>query len=348
MHLMLYLSLVLMIGLASAGFQEVHIGHFISYCLNENESFTKERIGISNRYIISIGEFEGEIESTYNIRDSFIIEVSESNSSDIWILNNTYEIGGILADKLTLANITYDSLYPNLFETGEILALAMEFNDSRQPEEDQCRLWTGTQNMECYDRESCLRACFSTPMGNAVAGGVGWPFVDSVGSFTNNTKDINSNISALIKNINDIETKSGDVETLLKSSETNFINIQNSSDGITQNDLFDDWVYSFCYPLKFNRTSLITAKIRIKRINERMKVIFDIPLQAENMSQAGIRRTALHGENLEKELLKMRRPVSFWDAISGEERNLLKLFVSEAPSDIMSPVPFRSWKIRWE
>ncbi len=152
--LLVILSILLVSNTVHAGEHDLEIGRFMKYCLVGEESFTKERIGLSNNYIISVGQFLGDIETTYAVTDSFMVEVGKQNSSSINILNQTEFIEGALTDKYTLINVTFDSLYPGSAETGEILALALEFNDSREPEETKCKIWTGTQNMPCYDRDS--------------------------------------------------------------------------------------------------------------------------------------------------------------------------------------------------
>ncbi|MFH0817790.1 MAG: hypothetical protein V1909_04105, partial [Candidatus Micrarchaeota archaeon] len=171
------LTLVFLLAFQNVGFagpHDVEISKFMKYCLLENESFSKERLGLTNNYIVSIGKFEVGLGSTYTVQDSILINVNESNSSDILISNSSVAIQGALSDKYTAMNITFDSLYPSSFEMGEILAMVMRFNDSREPNEGKCKLWIGTDTPEfdCDDRESCFRACH-TPMSNQVAAGVG-------------------------------------------------------------------------------------------------------------------------------------------------------------------------------
>jgi hypothetical protein len=330
-----------------AGPHDFQINQFMKYCLNENESFTKERIGLTNYYIISVGKFEVGLGTTYTVQDSFIVSLNATNVSEVAIMDKAPEIEGLLSDRYAQMNMTYDSLYPASFETGQILALVLQFNDSRQPEEAQCKLWTGTDKLPCYDRDTCLKAAFSTPMGNQVASGVGWPFVDAIGSFKNNSDDINSNMSNLLQNIDRIESKSGNIEGLLTDLDGNLKSMQTASNNISQNGLFDNYVYSFCWPINFNRTSLITAKVYVKRISDRMSPLFSIPDQARAMADAGDKREEIRKHN-EQEAAKKKITRSFWSKLSKEERNLLRLLSSETSPGPLFPLPLRSWKVTWE
>ncbi len=333
---------------STAGSNDIEISKFMKTCLQENESFSKERLGLSNTYLVSIGKFETGLGTAYTVYDSIMLKVSETNSSDITILNNTAEAEGMLTDKYTAMNLTYDSLYPTSFEMGEILAMVMRFNDSRQPNEGKCKLWIGTDTPEfdCYDPESCFRACH-TPLSNPVASGVGWPFVFAVWEFTNNTKAMDGNLSAVNKNIDDIEGRSGNTEHLLNDLQANLDNIQNSSSIISQSPLFDPWRYSFCWPIKYDRTSLITAKVYAKRLYERMDVVFSIPKQARSISEAGTRRIEICRLNKEK-ANKPKAHVSFWARMNKDERNFLKLLSAEVSPGPLFPVNPRNRMVNWE
>jgi len=333
-----------------AGSNDAEIGQYMKYALGENESFSKERLRLTDTYIISIGRFDVGLGTSYEVIESVVLRTGGDNSSNITLLTNAQEIEGLLSEKYALMNLTYDSLYPTSFEMGEILAMIINFNESREPNEGKCKLWIGTDRageFPCYDRESCFRACH-TPLSNPVASGVGWPFVDAVWKFMNNTREIDGNISSIFLNIENIEGKVGNTEELLMNLELNLENIQNSSNSITESGLFDPWKYSFCWPIPFNRTSLITAKILTKRLKDRMQVVFDTPRQAEEMAEAGKRRMELHDANWEEELAKRKPPhVSFWDKVDSGGRDLLRLIAAETPG-MLSPMPTRISKIEWE
>jgi hypothetical protein len=335
-------------SLALAGPHDADISLFMKNCLQENESFSKERIASSNTYIISVGKFEAGAGTTYTVHDSFMVTVDPNNSSKIILLNNTAEVEGAFRDLYASMNLTYDSLYPNSFETGEILAQLLRYNDSREPEESKCRLWIGTDTPEfqCYDRESCFTACH-TPMSRDVASGVGWPFVDSVWLFTNDTKAISSNLSAVLKDLESIESKSGNPQELLGGIEQKLARIQNSSDSISQNGLFDVYRYSFCWPVKFNRTSLITAKVLVKRIKERMQPLFDLPEDAQAMALSASMRAKICKANLAK-LEKPKTRVTFWGKLSKEQRNFLRSLVAVSAPDSLLPIPARQLAFDWE
>ncbi len=332
-------------GPVFAGSHDAEIGLFVKYCLNESEAFSKERMGQSSVYTISIGKFETGLGTMYTVKDSFMIRVNESNYSDISIIQNPQEVEGILTDKYTAMNITFNSLYPSSFEMGEILAKVLEFNQSREPQESACKLSTGQDRFDCSDLESCLRACYS-PMCSPVAQGVGWPFVRSLWHFSNNTKAMDSNVSAIITNIDEIETRSQDAEVLFDELEEHLTAIQNASTEISQSPIFDSWRYSFCWPIKYNRTSIITAKVLTRRLKERMSIFFIIPKEAQAMVESGEKRSEicrLNRENAEKP--KTRR--SFWAKLSMEERNFVRLVSAEAPG-IFFPASTRRIGPEWE
>ncbi len=341
------LVLFLLAAVVRADQYNSEIAKFMGYCLNENESFTKERIGSSNYYFVSIGKFETGLETTYTVQDSFVLHVSEDNSSNVTIANNTDEIVQAITNKYIALNITYDSLYPTQSELGQTLALVLQFNDSREPLEGKCRLWTGTDHNICIDRDSCLKATFATPMGNQVSSGVGWPFVDSVWEFTNETKSMNANVSGFISNLNSIENKTDDVGSVLGRMQGELQDVQSSVDVITQSPLFDPWRYSFCYPIPYNRTSLITAKVYVKRMNDRMEAIFSIPDQAKSAVEGGLKRAETCRRNSEASANETSVP-TFWAGLTKDERNILRIFASEVSPSPELPIPVRSWEIGWE
>ncbi|MFH0817275.1 MAG: hypothetical protein V1909_01440, partial [Candidatus Micrarchaeota archaeon] len=192
---------------------------------------------------------------------------------------------------------------------------------------------------DCNDRESCFRACH-TPLSNPVAGGVGWPFVDAVWAFMNDTRAISSNLSVVLRDIEDIESKSGNTEELLDNLEQSLTGMQNASVSISQSGLFDSWKYSFCYPIRYNRTSVITAKILTNRIKDRMQVLFLLPNQAKSIAESGIKRADICRINKEK-AEKPKTHISFWGKLSKEDRNFLRLLSIETSPGPIFPLMAR-------
>jgi hypothetical protein len=329
------LCLLLTLPLVFAGPHDIEIGKFMKTCLLENETFIKERI-TPNSYIISVGKFQYERGDTYQITDSFLITVNETNFSEISLVENQYEIEAALTEKYARLNITYDALYPTQKETGDILAMILRYNQSREPQEHGCKISTGTDRFQCIDRESCLRACY-TPMCNPVAMGVGWPFVDSIWSFTNSSRDIDSNVSSIIVKLNEIDGKSPELEPLLDDIEASFISIQAATDRIADNGIFKNEVYSFCWPIKFNTTSLITGKAMTKIIKERLVDVLSIEKRASEMASSASKRAKICEEGAY--VPPTERLGTFWSRLPSLDKEAMKLFLFTFWRSPLSPVP---------
>ena len=79
--------LLALVPIIHAGGYDSAIGSVMKYCLNENESFTKERLGATDYYLVSVGKFEAGLGSTYTVQDSFVILVDSMNASRISIVS---------------------------------------------------------------------------------------------------------------------------------------------------------------------------------------------------------------------------------------------------------------------
>ncbi len=163
-------------------------------------------------------------------------------------------------------NITFTYRYN---DTGldEVQAHLNTFSSEKRATESECKRILGLDrsDLPCFDRDSCLRACY-TPICHPFAMGVGEPFIYALLDMNNGTKQIDAKIGdagALVEKLRlgkDNVTKAQYDEMLLTLNE-----IMDLSVMVNGNDIFNPSIYYLCKPINYDLKEIRAATTAIQK-----------------------------------------------------------------------------------
>ncbi|MFH1286112.1 MAG: roadblock/LC7 domain-containing protein [Candidatus Micrarchaeota archaeon] len=189
-------------------------------------------------------------------------------SDDFW----TYEFQPQkLGDNLTLTRVLIIQFKPDetlyvlpeqpIFAIINKTALAdarasiASFKESRI-NEDACKEILGIDRFECFDTESCLKACYAPACKDSVAA-YGESFLFSIRDFSSSLNALDSSLDSFEENLNDAE--STDSEQSFELALLNLKQAKQSALEISGSGLFSTSVYYFCAPIDYDVTAIDDA-----------------------------------------------------------------------------------------
>lgn len=277
-----FLLALLLLSLSLSA-DEVSVNSFVNSCLSENETFTKEAF-----------EFNGSAHYIVSIEGGGRMIVADGASPRA--LTRNAEINSALAAYYGSRNISRAQLLPSEEELAGLEADVGAFNRSRG-RELECKSYIGIDRFDCYDQESCWRACY-TPVCQTMKVGSGKPFLDLILSFNRNSSAINANLSAFNRSIGWMRDGLEDLKPVDRALAA-VRGMRNASNAISSNSLFDRNALGFCKPPQYNSSALIDAEVRLVRMRGRLLPLFSQGEEAAEISDG----TALRLERMERGLL---------------------------------------------
>jgi hypothetical protein len=302
------------------------IGAFVSKYLFENESFMKE--GVGDYFIIRIGHYEDTgLGADYVENATIIIEATNgTNGTSFRLVEESDEIYDVMSKKYANEGLSYDALYPTDAEIGEVWSYLEAFNQTRQPEEQACRLTTGTDRFPCIDRNSCLAACY-TPMCHDAA--TSWEFVDAIWGFINATEEMDRGLWKAKVNLDSMKDKSKDLDSAITDSLDGMEQARQGSKGLTDNWLFT--AYYFCAQLRLNSTALIMARVKVSGMRDRMAPLLMLSQEVESIKGTTAYRKA-YFEALSSQNQDFPRREMVWQKLSDAQKRHISFVISSVLS----------------
>jgi predicted regulator of Ras-like GTPase activity (Roadblock/LC7/MglB family) len=128
------------------------------------------------------------------------------------------------------------------------------FSSEKMQTEAECKRMLGLDrpDLPCYDRDSCLKSCY-TPICRPMALGVGKPFLDSLLDLSTRTKDVDQQLVVLDGIVRRVEAQREDVpKELVEELLGGVTKLIDLSVVVNQNDVFNPSVYYLCKPIEYN------------------------------------------------------------------------------------------------
>jgi hypothetical protein len=182
-----------------------------------------------------------------------------------------------------------------------IQAKILSFNASRA-KEALCKQYVGliithpdyNEERPCFYNasdtqpvESCLVACLTVPICHAALGN-SLPAIYSILYFKNVTVDMDSNVSALLGEIDGVRALD---RAAVERASASMAAVQEAKSRMVQNDLFDN--YGFCELIQFDSAALDSAASLLQQTDGDLDYLDGLPAFASNISSLTAQRMKL-------------------------------------------------------
>lgn len=169
----------------------------------------------------------------------------------------------------------------------------LNFQDSQYPERATCEQYTGLDKMPCYDRESCLKACFAVPICSMIRSE---PFIFTILDWSLAKDKVDNSIEEVLNKLENANTISQ-----YSSLRSSINSLKGDMEEMEENGLYS--VYGFCGNMDISYSSLNSANSVILDIEDSLKseplvrqqanVIYELTSQRVNFFNE---RVALYNE----------------------------------------------------
>lgn len=201
---------------------------------SENYVLTKITSGGNDYWIINV-----------NGRDELLIDSTPK------LIQNKNEITNILITKFEEESMIE-------YKREQIHSFISQFQESQDPQRNTCEQYTGVDRMPCYDKESCLKSCYSVPICSMIRSE---PFIFTILDWNIVREKVDESFSKVYDDLEKANTISG--YSRLRSS----INILKSDmEEMEENGLYT--VYGFCGEMDLSYSSLNSATTTILEIED--------------------------------------------------------------------------------
>ncbi|MEM3400073.1 MAG: hypothetical protein QXP42_04550 [Candidatus Micrarchaeia archaeon] len=212
------------------------------YLLNESFSVQPLSVGGIDYYLVCV---DGT--------DTFLLKALPN--TDLFIVDSDREIAFVL-------RAHYRKYYEK--SVAELRDYILLFNRSREPKESACKRDLGIDLYPCYDRDSCLKACY-TPVCQGARTELA--FLDAMRDFYRDAREIDTAVDEMNNGL--YAYAGSDYEQGKLPAFGLFGRIETAISNLDKNKIFlsvIDMGYMFCNPIPFNTTALETAKNKLIEI----------------------------------------------------------------------------------
>lgn len=275
-----FLAILLFYSLSSA----VTVDDFASSAIKQGETFSIESVYVNSSsyaYLVSVNETL-----------SFIL-LGEGESFKF--ASEKENIKEILEKYYASNEITYEQMKTNESERQNLLELGKKFNDSRQPTEAECNRYIGTDSFPCDDRDSCLKSCY-TPVSHNNCLGIGWPFVDAIILFQNDTRNMSKayeNYTANLQAFNENDLN----DSAIQGAIADIRRMRSSAVSLWYNPLFDKYKYNFCHKAYHDFTAIRAAENNLTLIRTRLLPFIQSTETSELLAANALERAQIQEQN---------------------------------------------------
>ncbi len=160
------------------------------------------------------------------------------------------------------------------------------FNASRQPDEAQCKQYTGTDRWPCTDKNSCLFACRSVPICLSAASTE--EFISEIKSMVDTTAAMNNNVSILLDNVNSVKEST----SALDAEIARINDVKAEINTLKNNKLMSTCgqCYNFCKPINFNVNALNSVLNELNSLKTQFNQFTQVESRARLLADAAQER----------------------------------------------------------
>jgi hypothetical protein len=144
------------------------------------------------------------------------------------------------------------------YRREQVKDFILQFEESQYPHRSTCEQYTGVDKMPCYDRDSCLKACYAVPICSMIKSE---PFIYTILDWNNAKNNVDESLIKVYEDLENAKTISD--YSKLRNSITS---LENDMDEMEKNGLYS--VYGFCKDMDISYDSLDYAKSIILDIEE--------------------------------------------------------------------------------
>lgn len=227
----------------------------ISGCVQEDVFFPER--GEIEKPIIEDIDFDGRVDIwTYVFEPK---EIGNLSIGRVVIVRALRELGRPWKEPVVFIEERNEevAVYSYKFSPANISAMRGSlagFSSGKMQGEAECKRILGLDrpDLPCYDRDSCLKACY-TPICRPMALGVGHPFLDSLKELSVGTKEVDQQLIELDAVIRRVEAEREDVpKELVEELLEGLTKLIDLSVIVNQNDIFSPSVYYLCKPMDYD------------------------------------------------------------------------------------------------
>jgi hypothetical protein len=200
--------------------------------------------------------------------ENYILTKITSGGNDYWIINiqGNDELlidstPALLTEKTKITNVLITRFEEESmidYRREQVRDFISQFEESQYPHRRTCEQYTGVDKMPCYDRDSCLKACFAVPICSMIKSE---PFIYTILDWNTAKNKVDNSFSNVYEDLENAKTISD--YSKLRNSITS---LENDMDEMEKNGLYS--VYGFCKDMDISYDSLDYAKSIILDIEE--------------------------------------------------------------------------------
>ena len=198
--------------------------------------------------------------------ETYILTKISSGGNDYWIVNidGTDEMiidstPSLITSEEEIENILMTKFEEEAmieYKKTQVQDFIFEFNQSQYPDRKTCEQYTGVDKMPCYDKESCLKACYAVPICSMIKSE---PFIYTILDWNNARNKVDESLNEVLEDLSNAKTTSH-----YSSLRSSINSLEDDMEDMEDNGLYS--VYGFCKDMDISYDSLDSAKSIISEI----------------------------------------------------------------------------------
>jgi len=222
--------------------------------------------------------------------ETYILTEISAGGNKYWIVN----IAGqdellidstpkLIQDKTEITNVfvtRFEEESMIQYRREQVNDFLLQFNESQYPNRKTCEQYTGVDKMPCYDRDSCLKACYAVPICSMIKSE---PFIYTILDWNTAKDEVDESLNEVLIDLENAKTIT-DYSNLRKSINS----LEDDMEEVEENGLYS--VYGFCKDMDISYVSLDSAKSIILDIESSLSSESSIRQKANSIYDATTER----------------------------------------------------------
>jgi len=200
--------------------------------------------------------------------ETYILTKITSGGNNYWIVNiqgeDTLLINStpsLITDQETIYDVILTQFREESmvdYKKEQVKQSVTTFYNSQYPERSICEQYTGVDKMPCFNKESCLKACYAVPICSMVKSE---PFIMTIKDWVEKKDQVDESYNSTLNKI-DSAVYLSDYSSL----DSSLNGLKNDMEEMEENGLYS--VYGFCKDMDISYNSISSAKSLILDIEE--------------------------------------------------------------------------------
>ena len=200
--------------------------------------------------------------------ETYLLTKIVSGGNDYWIVNidgnDTLLIDStpaLITSETTISDIILTKFREESmvdYKKEQIRESVINFYNSQYPDRKTCEQYTGVDKMPCFDKDTCLKACYAVPICSMIKSE---PFIMTIKDWVDKKNIVDGSYNSTLNKINN-SVYLADYSSL----ESSLTTLKNDMEDMEDNGLYS--VYGFCKKMNISYNSISSAKSLISDIKE--------------------------------------------------------------------------------